>query len=118
MSENLFGGGLSCEAAAAQLRWAGQLVEAHAADDVHRAVAEAVGNLSSVVAFSAFDIADYAAADRCFEFALWCADEGGSWALRANTLAEMARKAGPMWVSWMTRFRWSNSPRSAPTGSP
>ena len=93
MSENLFGGGLPCEAAAAQLRWAGQLVEAHAADDVHRAVAEAVGNLSSVVAFSAFDIADYAAADRCFDFALWCADEGGSWALRANTLAEMARKA-------------------------
>ncbi|MDQ3886987.1 MAG: XRE family transcriptional regulator [Actinomycetota bacterium] len=93
MLENLFGGGLSCEAAAAQLRWAGQLVEAHAANDVHRAVVEAVGNLSSVVAFSAFDVADYAAADRCFEFALWCADKSGSWALRVNTLAEMARKA-------------------------
>lgn len=52
-----------------------------------------MGNLAGVVAFSAFDIANYAAADRCFEFALWCADEANSWALRANTLAEMARKA-------------------------
>ncbi len=52
-----------------------------------------MGNLAGVVAFSAFDIANYAAADRCFEFALWCADEAHSWALRANTLAEMARKA-------------------------
>lgn len=56
-------------------------------------MAEAVGNLASVVAFSAFDIANYGAADRCFEFALWCADESDSWALRGNTLAEMARKA-------------------------
>lgn len=93
MSENLFGGGLSCEAAAAQLRWAGQLLEVQAPRDVHRCVTEAVGNLASVVAFSAFDIANYSAADRCFEFALWCADESGSWALRANTLAEMTRKA-------------------------
>lgn len=54
---------------------------------------EAVGNLSSVVAFSAFDIAEYQAADQCFQFSLWCADQAGSWALRANTLAEMARKA-------------------------
>ncbi|GAA4888801.1 MULTISPECIES: helix-turn-helix domain-containing protein [Pseudonocardiaceae] len=93
MSENLFGGGLSCEAAAAQLRWSGQLLDVQAPNQVHRCVAEAVGNLASVVAFSAFDIANYAAADRCFQFALWCADEAGSWALRANTLAEMARKA-------------------------
>jgi tetratricopeptide (TPR) repeat protein len=93
MSENLFGGGLSCEAAAAQLRWAGQLLDVRAAPDVKRAMAEAVGNLASVVANSAFDIANHAAADRCFTFALWSADKAGSWALRANTLAEMARKA-------------------------
>jgi tetratricopeptide (TPR) repeat protein len=54
---------------------------------------EAVGNLGSVVAYSAFDIANYDAADRCFAFTLWCAEQAGSWALRANTLAEMARKA-------------------------
>ena len=53
MSENLFGGGLSCDVAAAQLRWAGQLVEAQAADDVHRAVAEAGSCVVSVGAFGA-----------------------------------------------------------------
>lgn len=93
MSENLFGGGLSCEAAVGQLQWAGRLLDARATDDVRRSIFEAVGNLSGVVAFSAFDVADYLAADRCFKFALWCADQGGSWALRANTLAEMSRKA-------------------------
>ena len=93
MSENLFGGGLSCEAAIGQLRWAGRLIEAQATDDVRNAMFEAVGNLSGVVAYSAFDIANYQAADRCFQFALWCADQGNSWALRANTLAEMSRKA-------------------------
>ncbi|GAB3484802.1 XRE family transcriptional regulator [Amycolatopsis cihanbeyliensis] len=93
MSENLFGGGLSCEAAAAQLGWAGNLLEARADDDVRRAILEAVGNLSGVVAFSAFDIADYDAADRYFRFALWCASRSGSWSLRASTLADMARKA-------------------------
>lgn len=92
-SENLFGGGLCCEAASSQLRWAGALLEARASNDVRTAMYESVGNLSSVVAFSAFDIANYAAADRYFHFALWCAERAGSWALRANTLAEMARKA-------------------------
>lgn len=92
-AENVFGGGLSCEAAMAQLRWAGKLLNARAADDVRRAMVEAIGNLSSVVAYSAFDVLDYEAADRCFHFALWCSDQSGSWALRANTLAEMSRKA-------------------------
>ncbi|GAA4550810.1 tetratricopeptide repeat protein [Amycolatopsis samaneae] len=93
MSENLFGGGLSCEAALAQLRWAGRLTEVQATNAVRNAMFEAVGNLSGVVAYSAFDIANYGAADDCFQFALWCADRGNSWALRANTLAEMSRKA-------------------------
>jgi hypothetical protein len=93
MSENLYGGGLSCEAALAQLRWSGRHLDAAASNDVRRAMFEAVGNLSSVVAFAAFDIADYPSADQCFQFSLWCADQSGSWALRANTLAEMSRKA-------------------------
>lgn len=94
MSENLFGGGLSCESALAQLRWAGRLLQARSKADVYGAIAETVGNLAGIVAFSAFDIANYAAAERCFTFALWCADQGGSWQLRANTLADMAREAG------------------------
>jgi hypothetical protein len=92
-SENRHGGGLSVEAGLSQLRWSGQLLEATANNDVRQALFEAVGNLSSVVAYSAFDVADYKSADHCFTFALWCADKGKSWALRANTLAEMARKA-------------------------
>ncbi|MFD8493288.1 helix-turn-helix domain-containing protein [Amycolatopsis sp. NPDC059657] len=91
MSENLFGGGLSCDAALGQLRWAGRLLEARATNEVRDAMSEAVGNLSSVVAHSAFDIANYDAADRCFRFSLWCARQGNSWSLRANTLAELAR---------------------------
>ena len=93
MLENLYGGGLSCEAAIGQLRWCGKLLDVSANNDVRRAMYEAVGNLSGVVAFSAFDIMNYQAADQCFHFALWCADQAGSWALRANTLAEMSRKA-------------------------
>lgn len=93
LSENLFGGGLSCEAALAQLRWSGRLLDVQASNQIYREIAEAIGNLASVVAFAAFDIANYDAADRSFEFALWCADEADSWTLRANTLAEMARKA-------------------------
>lgn len=93
MSENRFGGGLSCEAALAQLRWVGKLLDTRSKPDVYSATAEAVGNLAGVVAFSAFDIANYTAAERCFTFALWCADQGDSWQLRASTLADMARKA-------------------------
>lgn len=92
-SENLFGGGLSCEAAAGQLRWAARLLEARADSGTRREMFEAVGNLAGVVAFSAFDIGDQKSAARCFRFALWCSEEGGSWALRAATLADMARQA-------------------------
>ena len=92
-SENLFGGGLSCEAAAGQLRWAARLLEARADNETRREMFEAVGNLAGVVAFSAFDIGDQRSAARCFRFALWCSEEGGSWALRAATLADMARQA-------------------------
>lgn len=54
---------------------------------------EAVGNLAGVVAFSAFDIGNHETASKCFDFALWCANQGGSWALRAATLADMARQS-------------------------
>lgn len=92
-SENLFGGGLSCEAAAGQLRWAARLLDARTDGTTRSALVEAVGNLAGVVAFSAFDIGNHDAATDCFRFALWCADEGQSWSLRAATLADMARQA-------------------------
>jgi hypothetical protein len=42
MSENLFGGGTSCGAAVAQLRWAGRLLDATTGPGVRREMAEAV----------------------------------------------------------------------------
>lgn len=93
LSDNVFGGGPSHQIAADRLAWATSLLAATAQDEVRRCVHEAVGELSGAVAFSAFDVADHVAADRYFQLALWCADQCGSWALRANTLADMARKA-------------------------
>ena len=92
-AENLFGGQLSSEAAGAQLRYSMRLLRANAADDVRRAMFEAVGNLAAVVGFAAFDVCDYTTADRCFRLSLECADEARSWPLRANTLSDMARLA-------------------------
>ncbi|MFE5565072.1 multiprotein-bridging factor 1 family protein [Amycolatopsis japonica] len=92
-SENLYGGGMAGEAGAAHLRWAGRLLSARASAAVEAGIFEAVGNLASVVAFSAFDVEDHDAAVRCFRFGLWCAEQGGSWELRAATLADMARQA-------------------------
>lgn len=92
-AENQFGGGTSPGSGAAQLRWAARLLDAPASSAVRRGVTEAVGNLASVVAHTAFDRGDHEAADEYFGLALDCADKAPSWELRANTLAEMARKA-------------------------
>jgi transcriptional regulator with XRE-family HTH domain len=92
-SENLYGGGMAGEAGVAHLRWASRLLGAQASTAVEAGMFEAVGNLAGVVAFSAFDIGDHHAAVRCFRFGLWCAEQGGSWELRATTLADMARQA-------------------------
>jgi hypothetical protein len=62
------------EAATGQLRWAGKLLQTRSSDDVRA------------------PMFDYDAADRCFQCALWCADQSKSWPVRANVLAEIARK--------------------------
>lgn len=90
--ENLFGGGCATETGPAALRWATALLSAEATDDVRSELYEAVGNLASVVGFVAFDIGDHAAAAQLFDAALWCAEQGGSWPLRAAVLADMARR--------------------------
>jgi hypothetical protein len=92
-AENLHGGGLLAEAATVQLRWAARLLTAQVNQRSRATLFESVGNLSGVVAFSAFDMSDHVAATRCFEFALWCAEQAGSWELRAATLADIARQA-------------------------
>ncbi|MGW5721414.1 helix-turn-helix domain-containing protein [Amycolatopsis sp. NPDC003865] len=92
-SENLYGGGMAGEAGLAHLRWASRLLSSQADTSVEAGMFEAVGNLAGVVAFSAFDVGNHDAAARCFRFGLWCAEQGGSWELRAATLADMARQA-------------------------
>jgi tetratricopeptide (TPR) repeat protein len=92
-SENKFGGGLALQMATAQLRLATGLLGASGTVEVRHAAAQAVGNLAGVVGFAAYDMADYALTDRCYDLALWCAEEGRSTALRATILADMARKA-------------------------
>lgn len=92
-SENMYGGGLSLAGAAGQLRWAARMLRSRAPGNVRSALLEAVGNLAGVVGFSAFDIADYSAAERYFRFALWCAEQADSWALRAAVLTDLARLA-------------------------
>ncbi|MFI5623969.1 hypothetical protein ACIA03_10915 [Nocardioides sp. NPDC051685] len=91
-SENRFGGAVAAEMATAQLRMAVGLLQARAPIDVRRALFQAVGNLAGVVGFSAYDMNNYAVADRCYELALWCADEARSTSLRASVMADMARK--------------------------
>ncbi|MBB4682624.1 helix-turn-helix domain-containing protein [Amycolatopsis jiangsuensis] len=92
-AENSFGGAFARDDAQTKLRWALQFTEFSASNDVARAMTEAVGNLASVAAFCAFDAGDHEAADDCFAQAIECAVKSGSWALRANTYAEMSRKA-------------------------
>ncbi|WP_324197306.1 XRE family transcriptional regulator [Nocardia cyriacigeorgica] len=91
-TENLHGGGSTTDSAANHLRVFSPLLRAQAAPETRRALCEALGNLSGIAAYSAFDIAAYTKAERRFRFALWCADAAGSWELRAATLADMARK--------------------------
>lgn len=91
-AENLHGGGSAADSAANHLRAFTPLLGAHAAPTTRQALCEAVGNLSGIAAYTAFDIAAHTKAERRFRFALWCADVAGSWELRAATLADMARK--------------------------
>ncbi|MFB8002873.1 helix-turn-helix transcriptional regulator [Nocardia sp. NPDC056000] len=90
-TENLHGGGSANSIASQQLYSFAPLVRGKTAPETRRAMFEAVGNLSSVAAFAAFDIADFVTAEQHSRFALWCADSAGSWELRASVLADMAR---------------------------
>ncbi|RDI51055.1 XRE family transcriptional regulator [Nocardia mexicana] len=92
-AENKLGGGTATSLAMQFVHRLGCLVRAQASPAVRRALLEAVGNLSGVAGYAAFDAGDHATADRRFRFALACADAAGSWELRASTLADMARRA-------------------------
>lgn len=90
--ENRRGGGVIADTAAHYLRSFAPLLRGTAASATRDEMLQAIGNLSGIAAYSAFDVAEYSEAERRFRFALWCADACGSWKLRAATLADMSRK--------------------------
>ncbi|MEV6659097.1 XRE family transcriptional regulator [Nocardia fluminea] len=93
-TENLHGGGSSAIVAANQaLTRFAPMVHSSVSASLRRSLFEAIGNLSSVVGYTAFDAGEFLDADRYFQFALWCADSAGSWDLRASALADMARRS-------------------------
>lgn len=93
-TENLHGGGSSAIVIASrELTKFAPWVHSSVSAKLRRSLFEAVGNLSSVVGYTAFDAGEFLNADRCFQFALWCADSAGSWDLRASALADMARRS-------------------------
>lgn len=91
--ENRRGGGAIADTAARHLRIFAPLLRGKASSSTRQEMLQAIGNLSGIAAYSAFDIAEYSEAERRFRFALWCADACGSWELRAATLADMSRKS-------------------------
>ncbi|WP_168587618.1 XRE family transcriptional regulator [Saccharopolyspora sp. ASAGF58] len=92
--EHLFGGGLSREAVAGQLRWAAGLLEARCRrEDVRRELHAAVGNLAEVAGWMSYDAGAHDSADRYFRFSLLCAERAKDQSLRATVLSDMARQA-------------------------
>jgi hypothetical protein len=90
-AENRHGGAVVVEAGLGQLRWAAVALGAFVPSNVRQPLLEGVGNLAAVVGFAAFDVAEHEVASRCFRLALWCAEQGECWTLRACTLADLAR---------------------------
>lgn len=91
--DNAHGGGLAHEAMYAQLRWSSQLTKSRCPSGLRPNLFEALGGLAAVVAFSVFDAGSHDDAQRAYRFALACAEESGSWHLRASVLSKMARQA-------------------------
>lgn len=91
--DNTYGGGLIREAAAAQLRYSAQLLNARCSDRIRPELYSAVGSFAHITGFMAFDAYAHDDARRLFQFALACAEEAPDWHLRAKVLSSMARQA-------------------------
>jgi transcriptional regulator with XRE-family HTH domain len=91
--DHTYGGGIVREAVTAQLRWSAELLEVRCPDRLRSELFAAVGYLSGVCGFMAFDAYAHDDARRMFAFGLSCAEESGDWHLRAKLLSHMARQA-------------------------
>ena len=91
--DHTYGGGIVREAVTAQLRWSAELLETGCPDHLQDQLFSAVGYLSGVCGFMAFDAYAHDDARRMFAFGLSCAEQAGDWHLRAKLFSHMARQA-------------------------
>lgn len=91
--DHTYGGGVVREAVTAQLRWSAWLLEARCPNGMRTGLFAAVGALSGVCGFMAFDAYAHDDARRMFTFGLACAEEADDWHLRAKLLSNLARQA-------------------------
>ncbi|MFE6861489.1 helix-turn-helix domain-containing protein [Nocardia sp. NPDC057668] len=91
--DNAAGRGLVREAVAAQVRYAASLLDASCSPQHKSALHSAVGFLSHSAGFMAFDRYEHQDAETMFELALWCAEAGQDWHLRAKVHSSAARQS-------------------------
>ena len=91
--DHTYGGGVVREAVTAQLCWSGELLEAKCPKGMRAELFAAVGALSGVCGFMAFDAYAHDDGRRMFTFGLTCAEEADDWHLRAKLLSNLARQA-------------------------
>jgi hypothetical protein len=91
--DHTYGGGTVRAAVTSQLRWAGELLKSDCPASLRPDLFAAVGFLSSVCGFMAFDAYAHDDARRMLRFGLVCAEEAGDWHLRAKLLSHLARQA-------------------------
>jgi len=88
-----YGGGVVRQAVIAQLRYSAELLEAQCPKRLRPGLFSAVGDLSGVCGFMAFDAYQFDDAKRMFVFGLSCAEEAGDWHLRARLHRNLAQQA-------------------------
>ena len=91
--DHTYGGGIVREAVTAQLRWSAELLEVRCPARLRAELFAAVGYLSGVCGFMAFDAYAHDDARRMLAFGLSCAEQADDWHLRAKLLSHMARQA-------------------------
>ncbi len=88
-----YGGGLTRDAALAQLRWSAQLLDAICPDRLRPELFSTVGDLAETAGYISFDAYAHEDARRILSFALACAEQADDWHLRAAVLSSTTAQA-------------------------
>ncbi|MGH3981013.1 MAG: helix-turn-helix domain-containing protein [Pseudonocardiaceae bacterium] len=92
--DHIFGGGMSAQAAVAQLSASATLLEGQfSTEGVRQQLFSAVADLADTAAGMCFDAGLHQHAERCFRFAVGCATEAADWPIRAKALSGLANLA-------------------------